>query len=377
MRLLSSTILAASATLLAAASASADIGFAQGIAAARAAAPGRTLYEVTHRVRHGKLVYDSALVNAAITSAAEVEVNSASGAIERSEVGPVNPADIAPLTQILAMLPDATIDFPQAIDLAAGFAPAGAVANKASFDLEFNMLAYSVEFNDSAVKVYIDSVTGGQIPQHGADDGAETTIPAGSMTAAIDAGVAASPLPILEAEAEVEDTGTMVEIVQWDGATGEMVTVTVNSGTLAIESIVRWTPTDSQLHRAQDEIDLLPLVTVGASEAVAQALAANPDASFHGIELEADDEGNNWQVELITATGFELDFFVDATSSSGFFVRAPVNFLPADFNRDGHVNGADLGELLGSWGGSNPQYDLDGSGLINGADIALLLGSFN
>ncbi|MFG0275591.1 MAG: endonuclease/exonuclease/phosphatase family protein [Phycisphaerales bacterium] len=48
---------------------------------------------------------------------------------------------------------------------------------------------------------------------------------------------------------------------------------------------------------------------------------------------------------------------------------------PADLNGDNVVDGADLGLLLGAWGGSGPA-DLNGSGTIDGADLGLLLGAW-
>jgi hypothetical protein len=59
-----------------------------------------------------------------------------------------------------------------------------------------------------------------------------------------------------------------------------------------------------------------------------------------------------------------------------FRIAAAVNFLPADLNRDGAVNGFDLGMLLGNWGGFDPQADLDGDNVITGADLGLLLGAW-
>ncbi|MFO0872476.1 MAG: hypothetical protein U0575_00705 [Phycisphaerales bacterium] len=52
---------------------------------------------------------------------------------------------------------------------------------------------------------------------------------------------------------------------------------------------------------------------------------------------------------------------------------APAN--PADLNGDGFVNGADLGILLGQWGGPG-SADLDGNGTVNGADLGLMLGAW-
>jgi len=55
-----------------------------------------------------------------------------------------------------------------------------------------------------------------------------------------------------------------------------------------------------------------------------------------------------------------------------------VLLCPADLNRDGRVDGSDLGELLGQWGatGAHLHADLDGSGLVDGADLGDLLGAW-
>jgi hypothetical protein len=43
-------------------------------------------------------------------------------------------------------------------------------------------------------------------------------------------------------------------------------------------------------------------------------------------------------------------------------------------NSDTIVNGADLGIMLGDWGGS--ERDLNGDAIVNGADLGLLLGAW-
>ena len=48
---------------------------------------------------------------------------------------------------------------------------------------------------------------------------------------------------------------------------------------------------------------------------------------------------------------------------------------PADINGDGQVNGADLGLLIGNWGGSGTG-DLNNDGLVNGADLGILIGNW-
>lgn len=56
----------------------------------------------------------------------------------------------------------------------------------------------------------------------------------------------------------------------------------------------------------------------------------------------------------------------------------PALCCPADANRDGQVNGADIGILLYSWG-PNPAFpaaDIDRSGAVDGFDLAILLASW-
>ncbi|HMN96719.1 MAG TPA: lamin tail domain-containing protein [Phycisphaerales bacterium] len=66
------------------------------------------------------------------------------------------------------------------------------------------------------------------------------------------------------------------------------------------------------------------------------------------------------------------------TGNPGIYVPASCDRPgdPADLNGDGIVDGADLGILLGNWGGAG-LGDLDGNGIIDGADLGLLLGSWS
>lgn len=48
---------------------------------------------------------------------------------------------------------------------------------------------------------------------------------------------------------------------------------------------------------------------------------------------------------------------------------------PADLDGNGFVDGSDLGELLGQWGGAGPA-DLSGDGVVDGNDLGTLLGGW-
>lgn len=93
---------------------------------------------------------------------------------------------------------------------------------------------------------------------------------------------------------------------------------------------------------------------------------AGVDSLFHNngnfvLDLDAGDPRNE---VLVSVAAGGLYAVYDGASSCA-----------ADFNGDGMVDGADLGSLLGQWGGPG-SADLDGSGSVDGADLGLLLGAW-
>jgi len=85
--------------------------------------------------------------------------------------------------------------------------------------------------------------------------------------------------------------------------------------------------------------------------------APSISGAFDAVEI-----GENLEMEVV-GTGVVL---------RAVNVQAPC---PADLNGDGVVDGADLGLLLGSWGGPGAS-DLNDDGTTDGADLGLLLGSW-
>lgn len=61
-----------------------------------------------------------------------------------------------------------------------------------------------------------------------------------------------------------------------------------------------------------------------------------------------------------------------ACAVSWYFDAVP---LLGDLDNNGHVDGSDLGALLGAWGMSGPG-DLNSDGVVNGGDLGLLLGAW-
>lgn len=53
-----------------------------------------------------------------------------------------------------------------------------------------------------------------------------------------------------------------------------------------------------------------------------------------------------------------------------------VFVAPGDLDDDGGVDSADLGALLGAWGGRDPAADLSGDGVVDGSDLGILLSAW-
>ena len=62
------------------------------------------------------------------------------------------------------------------------------------------------------------------------------------------------------------------------------------------------------------------------------------------------------------------------TAAAGCATNCSGSGCPADFDADRTVAGADLGILLGGWGGAD--QDLNADGIVNGADLGILLGAW-
>ncbi|MFO0874661.1 MAG: hypothetical protein U0575_11925 [Phycisphaerales bacterium] len=76
---------------------------------------------------------------------------------------------------------------------------------------------------------------------------------------------------------------------------------------------------------------------------------------------------------IVIATGGPSEQFLGVAVSRCLVQCASA--CSGDLGGDGVVDGADLGQLLGNWGGSGVG-DIDGDGTVNGSDLGLLLGSW-
>lgn len=367
-------------TLASASAATADIGFPAAVTGCRQAVPQGTLLSVELRERSGELVYEGGLYDTAVTTNWNPRLNMTTGALIEIDVDSPDTSNVPTLQWILANLANATLDFADAIDAAAD-ASSGSDLQKIQLDREEGILAFQLEYMDQS-KLYVDAVTGGLIPHHGAGDDVEETLSSAQFNACLDAANAAigAGWTAFESQAEDETAGfaaaNRVEVRYFEtkGAGVRQVTVSLDGTVLGN---VEYTPTATQASRIASIRSLLGTLTVGMGAAVDAAVAQYPGSTVHEAELKVEEGELFWKVELITAALVELDAWVDASTPAFRFASAPVNTNPSDLNEDGVVDGADLGQLLTIWGITNPVLDIDADGVVGGAELGALLTRWN
>ncbi|MCB9846891.1 MAG: hypothetical protein H6814_00615 [Phycisphaeraceae bacterium] len=81
---------------------------------------------------------------------------------------------------------------------------------------------------------------------------------------------------------------------------------------------------------------------------------------------------------LVVSAVIEYDNMAQLEQYDAVLFIAPkgLDGLVGDINGDGIVDTADLGVLLGAFGGSDPMADLNGDGVVDTADLGLLLSRF-
>lgn len=370
------------ATLIIAAPAVAQISMIDAIGIAEGVVADRLLVQIRLEDEDAP-VWKASFVNADLLDEAEVKVDAATGAVVGQGFEAIEPSDLVVYQTIFAN-PDAiAISFAEAVAAAEAVAGAKETAFDAQLDLEAGILAYQVEFLPSEAKYYVDAATGDVANHHGDDEGDDDVIAPASLIAGIDAAFALNGLPVLAAEGEDEqggddNTASVVEVLQWNAKTGELVETVVDAATGEVLSNIAFVPSGNQLARLQPVIDALDSITMSFAEAIDAALAEHPGAlGVHEVALEAEDAGVFFKVELVNALGFEIDVCIDAMSGAPAASHAGVNFHPCDYDRDGQVEAGDLAELLSVWGSMNPGYDLDGDQMVTGSELGALLIGWN
>ena len=182
----------------------------------------------------------------------------------------------------------------------------GTSAGNFKFEASFDDVSFSGDdYNDLDDSGFDDDDGTDDADEDGDSDG-EDSASAATFNFALDAIIASNDLPLLEAESDVESGILVVKALQWRAADDKLVEVVANANTGAIVSNRSWAPTASQQDKYEDSISVINLVVLTAQDAVSQALASNPGATVHAVELEEESGAPVWEVEIVTASGVEL-----------------------------------------------------------------------
>ena len=176
------------------------------------------------------------------------------------------------------------------------------------FEASFDDVSFSGDdYNDSDDSSFDDDDGSDDADEDG-DSNGDDSATAATFNSALDAIVASNSLPLLEAESDFESGISVVKGLQWNAADDKLVEVVVNATTGTIVGTPRsWTPTAGQRDKYEDSISVIGLVEMSATDAVSQAVASNPGSTVHAIELEEESGRPMWQVELVSASGLELE----------------------------------------------------------------------
>ncbi len=154
--------------------------------------------------------------------------------------------------------------------------------------------------------------------------------------------------------------------------------VFTNNGVDVVISYARWfacvEPTQAQI----DSMTVDVRVDGGAWRNLETFTAATGAWINHSARLSsALVIGNTFQIRFSVADN-PNDSTTEAAIDSLRFEKSICTNAPAcasDLDGNGSTDGADLGMLLGAWGGSGAA-DIDGSGVVDGADLGAMLGAW-
>jgi hypothetical protein len=139
----------------------------------------------------------------------------------------------------------------------------------------------------------------------------------------------------------------------------------------------------SHTRTRRTRLAILALALAGATTALAAPRAGGPgllDLSWHTVDGGGGSSAGGG-FELAGTIG-QADAGISGSGTmavAGGFWSAMTDDIeppcPGDLSGDATVDGADLGLLLGNWGGSGTG-DLNGDTVVDGADLGLLLGAW-
>jgi len=114
---------------------------------------------------------------------------------------------------------------------------------------------------------------------------------------------------------------------------------------------------------------------------ISSGFDVNPPST--GWTVLDDMPANTWQVDSFFDINYRIEFqgcpgslLEGLSGTTELVVRFTTDLCPADLNNDGVIDTADLGILIGNFGGPGPLGDINGDGVVDTADLGILIGQF-
>ena len=358
----------------------ADIGFAQAVATARLVYPNQTLVALERDIGDPTL-YATGSVSSDATLLYGLGIHAVNGAVIAATVESVKPPEDAMMLDVLARMPLVTIDFAQALTRARAFTGrSDLLVADISLASELFMLFYDLRYTDG-VRLMVDAITGQVVPVVETSTSANSSSPLAFSLATDRAMTIAGPEwhPIMATTA-VTQGGLAIGTTLLNVQTGHLKQVDALG---KLVDVIEFTPIGHLALVSEAIRGQFANVVVSPQQFIANVSTAYPGGRISGYGLSSKFTigvlQTNWSALVLTALNQPLEYTISATApidSSIGFATVPVTFKPGDFNRDGHVYGDDLAELLAMYGQPYPPYDLNQDGFAQGEDLAILLSNW-
>ena len=360
----------------------ADIGFAQAAATARLLNPGRPLLGLRHKLNANPVIYTTANVNARGTMLYGLELHGSLGTVLASDVEAVLPPEDAEIAAVLDRLDHASISFEQAIARAQqATGRPESLLERIDLASELFMLFYDMRYSDGT-RLMVDAVNGSVVPAADNASAANALPPYAMFTMVGRAeAMAGDPWLPFEVGTAVTPGGLAVGVALLQPSSGRVLQIDMlGKQTESLE----FTPVGHLAGVVAGIRGTIDATAVDLGGFLARIEHDFPGGRVSGVVLQSRLANNGtmrteWSAMILTALGQSVEFTIDAmqpVDTSLGISTVPVQVIGGDLNRDGHVTGEDLAEMLQMYNAVYPPYDLDHDGMVKGEDLAILLSNW-
>ncbi len=363
----------------------ADIGFLQAAATARLVFPDKPLVALGHRIGNGNgnpTIYTTGSINEDGTLMYGLDLHATTGGVLAMGFEAVLPPEDVMMRDVLARYPLVTIDFATALQHAREYTGRPDIlVDNVSLASELFMLFYDLRYTDN-LRLMVDAITGQVVPVVETASTANSITPLAFTNAVNRANaLAGAGWHAIMAETAVTQGGLAIGITMLDPLTGRLKQVDTLGKQVEIVEFAPIGHLALVVNAIQGQFNTVIVTPQQFFAKIGYAYPGSKIASF-GLSSRVQNNGTvrtTWSAFVLTALLQPLEYTIDATvpvEESLGVATVRVLFKDGDYNRDGHVAGDDLAELLAMFGQAYPPYDLNQDGMAQGEDLAILLSNW-